>query len=73
MAESASRNFNTHSKTVDMISCGVVFEFNQEIKLGADNWAHLFVINLPRKVFKGEQLFLKFITVVYFVSSSYSQ
>ena len=50
---------STRSKTVNRISYGVVFEFNQEIMLKADSWTHLFVVNLPKKIFKEEQLFLK--------------
>src|SRR6267154_1044051 len=59
MAGSASKMTSTRYKTINRISYGVVFEFNQEIMLKADSWTHLFVVNLPKKIFKEEQLFLK--------------
>src|SRR6267154_307704 len=61
MAGSVSRSASAGAwtKTVNRISYGVIFEYNQGVILRADSWTHLFVIKLPEKIFREEQLFLK--------------
>ena len=47
------------SKTVNRISYKVIFEYFQDMTMTSEIWSHVFIIKLPKKIFKEEQVFLE--------------
>ena len=46
------------SKTVNRISYGVVFKYQDDMKMISEYWSHIFIIKLPKKTFGDEQSFI---------------
>jgi hypothetical protein len=47
------------AKTVNRISYGVIFQYQQEIEMTTQIWSHVFIVKLPAKMFEEELDFLR--------------